>query len=194
MSRRGVALLTAVFLVGALGCRRPEAAPVNAPPAAAATGEVQIASAADTFVLRVEIADTPRRRRAGLSRRADLPEDAGMIFLFGREQPPGSGFWMYRTHIPLSVAYLDARGVIRAIREMEPCESRIPLFCPVYRAGVPYHAALEVNRGYLARRGIGVGDRVTLRRDRRRAAPAGAALRPPGPSPPRGRSGSPGPP
>jgi uncharacterized membrane protein (UPF0127 family) len=73
-------------------------------------------------------------------------------------------FWMCRTYVPLSIAFLDADRVIREIREMEPCHSRFSLFCPRYGAGVPFHAALEAGRGYFERRGIGVGDRVILRR------------------------------
>ncbi|MDQ3604602.1 MAG: DUF192 domain-containing protein, partial [Gemmatimonadota bacterium] len=71
----------------------------------------------------------------------------------------------YRTYLPLSIAFLDAEGSISAIRDMEPCSSRLSFLCPSYRAGVPYHAALEVNRGYFGRRGIRAGHRVILRRE-----------------------------
>lgn len=162
---RAAWILLITSLLGA-GCR-PEAAPPAPSPAAFETGEVRIASAADTFVLRVEIAENDRQHRLGLSRRPALPEDRGMIFLFREEQPRGAGFWMYRTRVALSVALLDAGGVIREIHDMEPCRSRLSLLCRRYRAAGPFRAALEVGRGYFARRGIGVGDRVTLGRDPR---------------------------
>lgn len=81
-----------------------------------------------------------------------------MLFLFEKEQPAGASFWMYRTGVSLSIAFLDVRWVLRASRPIEPCRSWLALLCPQYRASVPSYAALEVNRGYLERRGIGVGD------------------------------------
>lgn len=158
-------LLMAVSLAGLPGCRHERAATAATPGVHFGTGEVRILSAADTFLLHVEIAETSRQMRTGLKRRPELPENAGMLFLFEREQGPRSGFWMYRTPVPLSIAFLDAEGTIRAIRDMEPCTSWLSFRCRSYRAGVPYHAALEVNRGYFTRRGIGVGDRVILRRE-----------------------------
>ncbi len=153
MNRTLSVLLVAASLVGTPGCQREPSLTMASPATAFATGEIQILSA-DTFVLHVEIAQTPEQMRIGLKRRPELPEDAGMIFLFEREQRPRSGFWMYRTYMPLSIAFLDAEGRIRAIRDMEPCSSWLSLLCRSYKAGVPYHAALEVNRGYFTHRGI----------------------------------------
>lgn len=123
---------------------------------------VWIASAADTVPVRVEIARTEREQREGLRGRAHLPDGEGMLFLFEEEHPPTTEFWMYRTRVPLSVALLDAGGTIRAIRDLEPCASRLSLRCPTYEAGVAFHAALEVPRGYFGRVDVGVGDRVIL--------------------------------
>jgi len=128
------------------------------------TGEVRIETAADTFELEVEIAERPEQRSQGLMERLSMAEDAGMIFLFEREQPVGAGFYMYRTRIPLDIAFIDENGRIIAILAMEPCASPNPATCPRYSPNAPYHATLEVNSGYFARHGIGVGDRVTLRR------------------------------
>ncbi|MBW3629161.1 MAG: DUF192 domain-containing protein, partial [Gemmatimonadetes bacterium] len=119
----------------------------------------------DTFSLQVEIAENPRQRRQGLSRRAELPANEGMIFLFTQEQPAGTSFWMYGTSIPLSIAFLDHAWVIREIRHLRPCRSPLPLLCPTYRSGSPFSAALEVSQGYFERRGIEVGARVLLRRE-----------------------------
>lgn len=110
--------------------------------------------------LTVEVARTPAQRSRGLMERDSLAEDAGMLFLYPRRQPPGSGFWMFRTRIPLDIAFLDASGRIAAIHAMQPCGSANPGDCPSTQAGVPFRAALEVNAGYFAARGIGVGDCV----------------------------------
>jgi len=150
-----------------------------------AAAQVLLLSAGDTVALRVEVAETERQHRVGLSRRSVLPEDAGMLFLFPGDQPAGTAFWMYRTPLPLSVALLDSAMVIREIRDLEPCRSRISLLCPRYEAGVPFRAALEVNRGLFERRGIAPGARVIVARSGSpesscfaAAAGASCALRP----------------
>ncbi|SHF24785.1 hypothetical protein SAMN02745148_02168 [Modicisalibacter ilicicola DSM 19980] len=127
-------------------------------------GRVLVHGDDQTYRLDVEIARTPSARSFGLMERDHLPRDAGMLFVYPREQPPGSGFWMYRTRIPLDIAFLSEDGEIRAIHAMPPCPGERPSNCPSYAAGVPFSAALEVNRGYFAERGVEVGDRLTLPR------------------------------
>ena len=134
------------------------------------TGTVFIETVSDTFQLSVEIAETPNQRQIGLMERLNLPDDEGMIFLAYEESDPTAGFWMFRTRIPLDIAYLDRDGAIVSIRQMEPCTSLYVAGCPTYDAGVPYWGALEVNRGYFQDRGVGIGDRVV------RAARYGAGL------------------
>lgn len=131
-------------------------------PVAFDTARIRIASGTDTVPLLVELAATPEQRAFGLMVRPSLPPDAGMLFLYDSIQPETSGFWMFRTRIPLQIAFLDSAGTIRAIRSMAPCDSTFARSCPTYPAGVPYRAALEVNEGYFARKGIGVGDRVLI--------------------------------
>jgi uncharacterized protein len=115
--------------------------------------------------IRVELASTGDQRAYGLMERPSLPPEQGMLFTYPEPQPPESGFWMYRTLIPLEIAFLDQAGEIVAILEMEPCEAANPRLCPIYSPGVPYVAALEVNRGFFGRWGIGVGDRVRVVED-----------------------------
>ncbi|MEX2572556.1 MAG: DUF192 domain-containing protein [Gemmatimonadota bacterium] len=165
MPQTTLALLVAGCCIFAAGCRPGPAASAPRPTIAFATGEVHFAARADTVVIRVEIAETAEQHRLGLSGRDRLAEDAGMIFLFPEEQPPDRAFWMYRTPVPLSIAFLDADHVIRSVRDMDPCGSWFSLFCPRFSAGVPFHSALEVPQGALARYRIGVGDKAILRRD-----------------------------
>ena len=110
----------------------------------------------------MEIAENEDQRAHGLMERSHLPADAGMMFLYPERQEPTAGFWMYRTLIPLDIAFLDDDGRIVAIRAMEPCASPNPRVCRIYEPGVPYRSALEVNRGYFARHGVELGDRVVL--------------------------------
>ncbi|MFN2408848.1 MAG: DUF192 domain-containing protein [Halomonas sp.] len=112
--------------------------------------------------LEVELADTLAERQRGLMEREHLPEKRGMLFVFKRERSADNGFWMYRTLIPLDIAYIDDAGRIVAIDTMQPCESSSPSACRSYVPGAAYHSALEVNAGYFDERGIGVGDCVSV--------------------------------
>ncbi|MCD6009877.1 DUF192 domain-containing protein [Halomonas sp. IOP_31] len=114
------------------------------------------------YELEVEIAREPHERARGLMGRETLPADAGMLFVYPREQSPQGAFWMRNTLIPLAIAFLGGDGEIRAIKRMVPCPGERASDCPTYPAGVPFRAALEVNEGYFAARGIEVGDRVDL--------------------------------
>jgi uncharacterized protein len=134
------------------------------PPVTFAAGAAFVITATDTFPLSVEIAEGHEQRSFGLMERGQLPENAGMIFLYDSEQPASAGFWMYRTRIPLDIAYFDGGGTIVALMAMDPCPYADPVRCPTYTPGVPYHGALEVNRGWFAGRGAGIGDRVVLQR------------------------------
>lgn len=117
---------------------------------------VRIAAGSDTIGLSLELARTPEEQRLGLMERTQLGERAGMLFVYTQTQPADAGFWMYRTRIPLDIAFLDSTGVVRAIRAMEPCAERDGDRCPDYAPGVPYRFALEMNAGFFAQRGIAV--------------------------------------
>jgi len=102
----------------------------------------------------VELAVTPEQRRQGLMFRERLGEREGMLFVFDDEETVS--FWMRDTPLPLSIAFIDARGVIVHVADMEPySEAPVPSRYPV-------RYALEVNKGALERAGIEVGDLVEL--------------------------------
>jgi uncharacterized protein len=161
---RPVSLTLTALLLQAFACSPDDASP-DEPPVSAVnfdTTRVRLASQGDTVTLRVELAVSQDQKTVGLMERRALADDAGMLFLYDSEQPANAGFWMFRTRIPLDIAFLDSAGVIRAIRAMEPCASPFAGSCPTYDAGVPYRAALEMNRGFFERRGVRLGDRVLL--------------------------------
>jgi uncharacterized protein len=123
-------------------------------------GAVTIVTDTDTLSLEVDVAESDAQRARGLMQRESLGESEGMIFLFAAEQPAEGTFYMYNTLIPLSIAFLDEEGRIGSIRHMEPCTSPYAQWCHQYAAGVPFHAALEVNEGYFEAHGVELGDRV----------------------------------
>jgi len=102
--------------------------------------------------LTVEVAYTEATRMQGLMHRRMLPESRGMLFVF--REPALHGMWMMNTYVPLSVAFLDERGIIINIADMEP-HTRV-----THSATRPAKYALEVNRGWFAKRGVKPGLRV----------------------------------
>jgi uncharacterized membrane protein (UPF0127 family) len=75
------------------------------------------------------------------------------------DHPVETSFWMKDTLIPLTIAFWDEGGRIVSVLDMPPCRADP---CPTYDPGTPVVGALEVPRGELARRGVGLGDSVDL--------------------------------
>ncbi len=105
--------------------------------------------------LALEVVSTPDAMRTGLMFRSELPEDSGMLFVYPEPQP--LTFWMKNTRLPLSIAFLDAKGAILNIEDMAPFDDRT-----MHRSRGAARYALEVNKGWFARRGVVAGDRVQL--------------------------------
>lgn len=93
-----------------------------------------------------EIAKTPEERSKGYMERTSIPAGTGMLFVFERDQI--LSFWMKNTPTPLSIAYIDSRGVIRDIFDMTP----FSLANVTSTRSVRY--ALEVPQGWFAAQGI----------------------------------------
>ncbi|MEO8620541.1 MAG: DUF192 domain-containing protein [bacterium] len=123
---------------------------------------VRLAKGADTTLLHVELAKTPEQQTLGLMERRHLADTSGMLFLYSADQPASAGFWMFRTRIPLDIAFVDSTGSIVNISHMVPCTSTLAEGCPSYPPNAPYRAALEVSAGYFARHKLALGDRVML--------------------------------
>lgn len=104
------------------------------------------------YTISAEVAHTQLSRSQGLMYRESLQENAGMLFVF-----PSSGYysmWMKNTYIPLSVAFIDVRGVILNIAEMKP-----ETLTSHDAAGMAKYA-LEMNKGWFAARKITAGAQV----------------------------------
>jgi uncharacterized membrane protein (UPF0127 family) len=99
-----------------------------------------------------EVAATPRQQQMGLMFRQRMGPNEGMLFVY--EQPQPHCFWMRNTVLPLTIAFVDDRGVIVDLKDMQPqtddshCSSK------------PVRFALEMNQGWFAKRRIDVGARL----------------------------------
>jgi uncharacterized membrane protein (UPF0127 family) len=152
-----------VLAVSALiyGCSSGIAAPQEGLPVI----EACFVSAAGTVPVKLEVASSSEQRQKGLMGRTSLATDAGMLFEYSEPRQASHGFWMYKTLIPLDIAYLNREGVIGSIRHMVPCASASGSGCPTYPAGVPFIQAVEMNAGFFQDHGIRRGDRLNLGKD-----------------------------
>ncbi|WP_372965664.1 DUF192 domain-containing protein [Marinobacter sp.] len=150
---------TLPFLAATLalaGCGAVETGTTDSLPAV----EACFVTGSTGYPVRLEVASDTSARQKGLMGREKLAENAGMVFEYQEERGAGYGFWMFRTLIPLDIAFLDDHGVIVSLRNMEPCQSSRSTHCPSYPAGAPFWNAVEMNSGYFKARGINVGDRL----------------------------------
>lgn len=161
-TRLGLTLLLSLLACGCdqalleeLDSSSPETSPVTF-----ARDTVCIFTPSGTIRLQVEIAEDAAQRAYGLMDRDTLAPDAGMLFIYPELQPADHGFWMFRTKIPLDIAYLDLDGRIIAMRQMPPCPHPTPQRCARYPAGVRYAGALEVNQGFFAAHNVTPAARI----------------------------------
>ena len=102
--------------------------------------------------VRAEIASTEQERLRGLMFRDKLAENSGMLFMYPRAET--SAMWMKNTRIALSVAFIDPKGRILNIAEMEPHSEK------AHASSGAAAYALEMNRGWFRKQGIKAGDLV----------------------------------
>ena len=126
------------------------------------SARVRLIGQRDTIPMVVQLALTTDQKNMGLMERRRLADSAGMLFVYDSTQPADAGFWMYRTRIPLDIAFIDSSGAFRAVRSMTPCTAAMAQGCPTYSPDVPYRYALEVNAGFFARHGVGNGSVLLL--------------------------------
>ena len=106
-----------------------------------------------TSTIQAEVADEPDERTTGLMGRTELAEGTGMLFVF--REPQALGFWMRDTLVPLSIAYINATGIIREIHDLRPLEE-----APAHSTFRDLSYALEVPQGWFERNKILPGDRI----------------------------------
>ena len=127
-----------------------------APLAAAAQPQPQLPTMplnAGIHLIQAEVANSFETRMVGLMHRKTLGANGGMLFVF-----PDLGrhcMWMKNTLVPLSVAFIDERGVILNIADMQPLDETS------HCASGPARFALEMNQGWFAGRGIKPGAKIS---------------------------------
>lgn len=103
--------------------------------------------------IEAEVASSPESRQVGLMLRSFMAPQRGMLFVF--PDVARHCMWMRNTLLPLSVAFLDEKGVILNIEDMQP--NTEDNHCAIK----PVRYALEMNLGWFRSRGFAPGHAIT---------------------------------
>ena len=104
-------------------------------------------------MLQLWLAENPAEQRRGLMYVRSLPENQGMLFVYGREQP--ISMWMKNTYVSLDMLFIRADGTVARI-----AAGTRPLSLESIPSGEPVNRVLELKAGAVQRWGIQPGDRL----------------------------------
>ena len=105
--------------------------------------------AAGMHVIQAEVAANDPQRQQGLMFREKMEGNTGMVFVF--DQASKQCMWMKNTPLPLSVAFLDEKGAVINVEDMQP--HSLESHC----SKKPAKYALEMNVGWFKQRNIKPG-------------------------------------
>ena len=107
---------------------------------------------AGIHIIKTELAVSPDQQQTGMMFRRVMGTNEGMLFV--NDEPGVRCFWMRNTLLPLTIAFIADDGTIVNLADMDAqsdashCSAR------------PVRYALEVNRGWFAKRGLKAGLRL----------------------------------
>ncbi|MDH3686452.1 MAG: DUF192 domain-containing protein [Myxococcales bacterium] len=118
----------------------------------------------------LELAADPSKRTIGLMFRDSIDDRGGMLFVFPDVVP--RTFWMRNCLVDMDLLFLDARGRVVAVHEMQaeplrrPEESEPAYLNRLrrYPSGEAVRFAIELKAGTARQLGLRIGTRVDLQR------------------------------
>ena len=111
--------------------------------------------------LKVEVANTKAKRSKGLSGRAALPENEGLLFLF--PEPGRNPFWMKELKFPLDFIWIKGDNVVDLLENVPvPAAGVKDADLPIYTPKEDADKVLELNAGAIQKYNIKVGDTFTI--------------------------------
>jgi uncharacterized membrane protein (UPF0127 family) len=119
------------------------------------TGEVSFPETPGQPKIAVELAMTPRDVERGLMYRRAMTDEQGMLFKLDSRRV--QTFWMRNTCIPLDMLFVDDDGTVVGVSE-----SAVPLDESVRSVRCPSTHVLEVNAGWVRKRGVQPGQKMTI--------------------------------
>jgi len=107
--------------------------------------------------LQIEYATTTEARERGLSGRASVPSNYGMLFVFARDDR--YGFWMKDMVVPVDIFWLDAQKRVVS-SALEVATSTFPT---VFYPKIPARYVLETAAGFGRAHSIATGTPLLLK-------------------------------
>ena len=111
-----------------------------------------VALTAGMHIIQAELAVTPIQQQTGMMFRKTMGTNEGMLFV--NDEPDLRCFWMHNTLLPLSIAFIADDGTIVNIAEMQALNDQS--HCSLR----PVRFALEMNKGWFAKRGLKAGSKL----------------------------------
>lgn len=105
----------------------------------------------------VEVAQTPKQIQQGLSHRAHLDADSGMLFILPKKHQ--ARFWMKDMNFPLDLVWLDQNHIVGFDLNLPP-EGSQPQH--IYSSPKAVDMVLELPAGYVKYHQLKIGDTIKL--------------------------------
>lgn len=114
------------------------------------------------ITINIEVADNQSKRSKGLSDRASLASDSGMLFVFEREDK--YPFWMKGLNFPLDFIWIKGNSVVDISENIQPPPPGAPdASLPILTANTEVDKVLEVAAGFVKTNKVKIGDKVELK-------------------------------
>ena len=108
-------------------------------------------------IVKAEVADTTTKRMEGLMFKKSLPENQGMIFIFGKEGHPG--IWMINMSFPIDILWINKNlKIVHIVEDAQPCKINCVTHLPNEKALY----VLEVNSGFVAKNKLHTGNSIAI--------------------------------
>lgn len=113
----------------------------------------------DNHAFSVEVATTSAQLQKGLSGRATLPKDQGMLFIF--KSSARYPFWMKDMKFPLDMIFINNNKIVTIFQNV-PVPQQGKTNLPIYAPTSPANQILEINAGLVKQYDFKKGDTVKV--------------------------------
>lgn len=113
--------------------------------------------------IKVEVADTAEKQIRGLSERASIEDDEGMLFVYEYATRPS--FWMKGMRFGIDIIWIKDNVVVDTSVHVLPQPGVSDALLTRYQPSTEIDKVLEVKSGWIERNNVKIGDRIEFRVD-----------------------------
>jgi uncharacterized membrane protein (UPF0127 family) len=108
----------------------------------------------------LEVADSEKAREKGLSERATLADNQGMLFLF--DEPGIPAFWMKGMKFPIDIIFLNKNKIVTIFKNVSPPRTTSEIPTNYYQPSYPSDRVVELKAGASDKYNLHTGDSINL--------------------------------